>query len=243
VAGELDLMPVPGGTRPRLRVKPGAKKNAIVGAHGGALKLSVAAPPERGKANRAVVELLANALGLPSSAVTIATGETSQDKVAEIAMSSSKIRERLAALALALLALTSLACTSKGYEPGLGELMSLQQMRHEKLWRAGEAGNWELAAYELDELGEGFDDVVRFHPTHKDSPLPLSDIVPKIMGQPLRSARSAVDAHDPQAFAMAFDAVTAACNSCHQATNFGFNVVHRPPDSAWYANQDFAPHR
>jgi uncharacterized protein (TIGR00251 family) len=243
VAGEITLTAIEGGTRLRLRVKPGARKTAIVGSHGGALKLSVAAPPERGKANRAVVALLAKALGLPSSAVTIASGETSQDKIAEIAMSPSRIRGLLAALVLALLVIASLACTNKGYEPGLGELMSLQQMRHEKLWRAGQAGNWELAAYELDELGEGFDDVVRFHPTHKDSPLPLSDIVPKIMGQPLRSARTAVEAHDPQAFASSFDAVTAACNSCHQATNFGFNVVQRPPDPMWYANQDFAPHR
>lgn len=46
---------------------------------------------------------------------------------------------------------------------GLGEIMSLQQMRHTKLWLAGEVGNWDLAAYEVDELGEGFDDVVKFH--------------------------------------------------------------------------------
>ncbi|MGE5413642.1 MAG: hypothetical protein ACM3NW_05660, partial [Syntrophomonadaceae bacterium] len=39
--------------------------------------------------------------------------------------------------------------------PGLGELMTFNQMRHAKLWFAGEAGNWKLARYELDELGEG----------------------------------------------------------------------------------------
>jgi hypothetical protein len=42
------------------------------------------------------------------------------------------------------------------YVPGLGELMSANQMRHAKLWFAGEAGNWPLAAYDLDELKEGF---------------------------------------------------------------------------------------
>ena len=114
-------------------------------------------------------------------------------------------------------------------------------MRHDKLWRAGEARNWALAGYELDELGEGFDDVVHFHPTHKDSPLPLGEIVPKIMNQPLQRTRAAVDAHDPQAFAEAFETLTSACNSCHQATNFGFNVVRRPPSDAAYANQEFAP--
>src|SRR5436853_5426089 len=71
------------------------------------------------------------------------------------------------------------------YAPGLGEMMSLQQMRHVKLWFAGDAGNWELAAYELDELGEGFDDIVKFHPTHKDSPVAPKDAVPRMMNQPL----------------------------------------------------------
>jgi hypothetical protein len=138
------------------------------------------------------------------------------------------------------LAVAASAC-SKGYAPGLGELMSLQQMRHDKLWRAGKAQNWALAGYELDELGEGFDDVVHFHPTHKDSPLPLTDIVPKIMGLTLQRTRAAVNARDSRAFVEAFDALTSSCNSCHQATNFGFNVVRRPPDDAAYANQDFAP--
>ena len=143
---------------------------------------------------------------------------------------------------LILTILAAVAACSHGYTPGLGELMSLQQMRHDKLWRAGQEQNWPLAAYELDELGEGFDDVVRFHPTHKDSPLALSEIVPKIMGEPLRTAHDAIDAKDPRAFAEAYDRLTEACNSCHQATNFGINVVRRPADAGWYANQDFAPH-
>jgi hypothetical protein len=138
--------------------------------------------------------------------------------------------------------LCSTAC-SRGYAPGLGELMSFQQIRHDKLWLAAQAQNWKLAAYELDELEEGFDDVVRFHPTHKDSPLALTDVVPKIMGQPLRSTRVAIDARDPRAFVAAFDTLTAACNSCHQATNFGINVVRRPQDAAWFGNQDFAAGR
>jgi hypothetical protein len=143
---------------------------------------------------------------------------------------------------MAALAAPELAC-SRGYQPGLGELMSLQQLRHDKLWRAAREENWPLAAYELDELGEGFDDVVRFHPTHKDSPVKLSEIVPKIMARPLSLAREAIDAKDPHAFGEAFDALTGACNACHQATNFGFNVVRRPPDDAWFGNQEFAPGR
>jgi hypothetical protein len=141
--------------------------------------------------------------------------------------------------ALILAALGTLAC-SRESGPGLGEIMTGNQMRHAKLWWAGEARNWDLAAYEVDELQEGFDDVVRFHPTHKDAPLPLSALVPKIMAEPMREVRRAIESKDSAAFVAAYDGLTSACNSCHQATNFGFNVVRRPTDASWFSNQDFA---
>jgi uncharacterized protein (TIGR00251 family) len=100
VKDDLELTPLPEGTRLRLRVTAGAKKTAIVGAHGGALKLSVTAVPERGRANRAVMKLLADALGLPTSAVTISSGKSSPDKVAEIALDVSAICAKLAELGL-----------------------------------------------------------------------------------------------------------------------------------------------
>jgi uncharacterized protein (TIGR00251 family) len=93
--GELELLPVLEGTRLRLRVKPGAKRDAIVGVHGGALKLAVAAPPEKGQANRAVLRLLARALELPPAAVTLVAGESSRDKVAVVALAPSEVRARL----------------------------------------------------------------------------------------------------------------------------------------------------
>ncbi len=125
------------------------------------------------------------------------------------------------------------------YAPGLGEIMTLQQMRHTKLWLAGQAENWDLASYEADELGEGFDDVVRFHPTHKDSPVAPKDAIPRMVSEPLAEVRVAVDERNAAAFARAYDKLTAACNSCHQATNFGFNVVQRPATNP-YPNQVFA---
>jgi hypothetical protein len=125
------------------------------------------------------------------------------------------------------------------YTPGLGELMTLQQMRHTKLWLAGEAQNWQLAAYELDELKEGFDDVVRFHPTHKDSPVAPKDAIPRMMIGPLDDLGKAVEQRDSSAFGAAFDALTAGCNNCHEATNFSFNRVRRP-DGNPFPNQVFA---
>src|SRR5262245_27457626 len=124
------------------------------------------------------------------------------------------------------------------YTPGLGEIMTLTQMRHAKLWFAGQAGNWPLASYELDELHEGLDDAATFHPTHKDSPVPIPQVIEKIMTSPLNELDKAVKAHDGAAFSAAFDALTEACNACHRATNFGFNVVTRPAANT-YSNQAF----
>ena len=132
------------------------------------------------------------------------------------------------------------APAAEAYVPGLGDIMSLQQMRHVKLWFAGEAGNWELASYELDELGEGFDDAMKFHPTHKDSPVPLTEVIPQMGTALVTNLRKAVDAKDEAAFERGFDELTAGCNNCHQATRFGFNRVQRPATNP-YPNQVFAP--
>lgn len=63
-----------------LRVIPGAGSSVIVGAHGGALKVRVSAAPEKGKANKAVINLLEKSLGIKRGAASIVSGETSKDK-------------------------------------------------------------------------------------------------------------------------------------------------------------------
>ncbi len=95
-AGWLELVESAGFTRLRLRVKPGSKRNAVLGVRDGALKLGVVARPERGKANRAVLKLLAAALGVPPSAITIVAGEASQDKTVLVRMARDAISRRLA---------------------------------------------------------------------------------------------------------------------------------------------------
>jgi uncharacterized protein len=59
----------------------------VVGVHGGALKLSVKTPPEKGRANKDVVSLVAETFGLTPSDVTILSGETSSDKIVRLALS------------------------------------------------------------------------------------------------------------------------------------------------------------
>jgi len=68
----------------RVRVQPRASTDGIVGEHAGGLKLKVRAVPEKGKANRAAVEILAKSLGVAGSRVRLARGERSRDKVFEV---------------------------------------------------------------------------------------------------------------------------------------------------------------
>ena len=89
------LTAVVGGTRLRLRVKPGARRAEIVGVHGGALKVSVNAPPERGKANGAVVDLIARTLGISIESVTIVGGAASQDKLVLVGLPIDEMKRRL----------------------------------------------------------------------------------------------------------------------------------------------------
>jgi uncharacterized protein (TIGR00251 family) len=76
---------VSASTRLRLRVAPGASRPGIVGRHGTAWKVRVVAAPEAGKANDAVVRLLADILKLPVRDIEIVSGHSSRDKVVELA--------------------------------------------------------------------------------------------------------------------------------------------------------------
>lgn len=67
-----------------VRVQPKASADRIVGEHGGALKITVTAAPEKGKANAAVIALLSEKLGIPKSAIEIVRGETSRLKTVRI---------------------------------------------------------------------------------------------------------------------------------------------------------------
>jgi uncharacterized protein (TIGR00251 family) len=67
-----------------VRVQPKSSADRILGEHGGALKVSVTAAPEKGKANAAVIALLAEKLGVPKSAIEIVRGEASRLKTVRI---------------------------------------------------------------------------------------------------------------------------------------------------------------
>ena len=117
--------------------------------------------------------------------------------------------------------------------PGLGEIMALQQMRHIKLWFAGNAANWPLADYEIGELKEGFEDVTKQLG---------GDIVSQHVGAPMSELEKSIDGKNRTVFAAAFDKLSAGCNACHHTLDHGFIVIQRP-QSLPYSNQDFTPQK
>jgi len=67
-----------------VKVVPGASRDRLAGVHGDALKIQVAAPPERGKANAAVEALLAFLLGVPIRSVEVVRGHSSPRKIVRV---------------------------------------------------------------------------------------------------------------------------------------------------------------
>jgi uncharacterized protein (TIGR00251 family) len=93
------LSPHAGGTILPVKAQPGARKSAIAGVHAGALKVAVAAAPEKGKANAAIAALLVEALGCKASQVTLLAGAAARQKRFLIAgVTPEDLRQRLAAL-------------------------------------------------------------------------------------------------------------------------------------------------
>jgi hypothetical protein len=115
------------------------------------------------------------------------------------------------------------------YHPELGEQMLTIQIRHARLWFAGEAGNWTLAAFELQELKEAFDAVVEQNPEHAIfQPQRLADILPAMTKAPVTALRDAIDHGSKAEFEKAYDGLSAACSGCHHIAGNDFLMIQRP---------------
>jgi hypothetical protein len=146
----------------------------------------------------------------------------------------------LAGVALVTAAGSAISEPAKPYEPGLVEFMMTVQTHHAKLWLAGNARNWDLADYQVDELKELFEDIAKRIPVYKD--VPVGKMIESVTMAPIGEIEAAIKTRDGKAFATGFDKLTTACNSCHEAANRGFIVIQRPATSA-FPNQSFAPKR
>jgi hypothetical protein len=126
------------------------------------------------------------------------------------------------------------------YAPGLGEFMTATQLRHAKLWYAGKENNWDLAAYEIDEIAEGLEDAESQFPTHDG--IPVADMIKANIDPAVEQLKKAVEAKSSIKFTVAFDGLTNACNTCHAGANKPFIRIRRPT-SPPLSNQNFAPEK
>jgi len=118
------------------------------------------------------------------------------------------------------------------YKPGLGEFMSSIQVHHAKLWFAGQNQNWQLAAFEIDEIKEALEDIPLYC-ADRPEVQQLGMINPAI-----DSISNAINTKNQPRFKNSFVLLTATCNNCHHATNHAFNVI-KIPDTPPFSNQDF----
>jgi hypothetical protein len=121
------------------------------------------------------------------------------------------------------------------YVPRLGDIMNSVQSRHMKLWFAGKAQNWELAAFELRQIKAGLLEAAVHYPG-----IPATNVT--TMTKPVEAISSAIDARDVKQFAKAVGELTDGCNVCHQSMERGFVVIQTPTVSP-FSNQVFAPQK
>jgi cytochrome c553 len=123
------------------------------------------------------------------------------------------------------------------FGPHMGALMSMIiQPRHAKLGLAGKAQNWELAAYSLKELRQGFAVVAKAVPRWEGQPIP--DLFDSAVSQPITLIDFAIKLRFQKQFDEAYESLTKGCNACHGTTGHAF-VVIKVPEVSSFPNQEF----
>ena len=90
------VQPSENGATLKIKVQPKSSRNQVDGYKEGVLRLRVTAPPEAGKANAAVISLLAQTLGIPKNHVRIVRGHASREKLVEVeSLTPGEIERRL----------------------------------------------------------------------------------------------------------------------------------------------------
>ena len=145
----------------------------------------------------------------------------------------------IAALALMTPVAVAAQAANEPYTPGLGEFMIATQLRHAKLWFAGQSKNWASLIMRLGgEIKEGLEDAAKYDPMHDGLPIP--DMIKGAPDAPLEALQKAVDAKNSAQFATAFDSLTKGCNACHASAKKVFIKIQRPTAPP-ATNQVFRP--
>jgi hypothetical protein len=125
------------------------------------------------------------------------------------------------------------------FKPAMDDLMTmLVQPRHIRLYYAGQAGNWPLAAFEANELRASLARIGRTIPNYRN--INVDTAVASIFADRLSPVDAAVKAGDRAQFAAAFGEMTNACNDCHKGMEHPFLVI-KIPDAGSFPDQEFHP--
>ncbi len=148
-----------------------------------------------------------------------------------------------ACLGIGLASSVSITAIAEGYDanrPTLGDLMTLTQLRHFKLWYAARLRNWKLAAYELDQFETTIGRIVKLYPS--TSTVAQANLIHEKTDPAILDLHRALKDGDSPGFEAAYLRITSACNECHEAAGVGFIVVQVPTKSP-FSNQNFKPSR
>jgi hypothetical protein len=125
------------------------------------------------------------------------------------------------------------------FKPAMDDLMTmLVQPRHIKLYYAGQAKNWTLAGFQINELRGALARIGRTIPNYRN--ISVETAVASIFADKLKAVDAAVKAADLAQFNTAYGEMTGACNDCHKGMEHPFLVI-KVPDANNYPDQEFRP--
>jgi hypothetical protein len=128
------------------------------------------------------------------------------------------------------------------FKPAFDDLMTmLVQPRHTKLWLAAQQQNWQLAGFELNEMGGALKRVGQTIPKYRN--ISVDATVGSIFAPKIQAVAGAIGAKNITQFNSAYAELTNACNLCHEALDHPFLVIKVPDASAANAfpDQNFRP--
>src|SRR6266511_4406487 len=116
--------------------------------------------------------------------------------------------------------------SAKELDPGLGEYMTTIQLHAGKLWFAVKASNWELAAYELDELKETMEAAKGLNA--EKNGIKISNVLDSVLQTQLPELDKSIKSKSQTKFQSAYDETLSACNGCHESAGYRFIRIVRP---------------
>jgi hypothetical protein len=125
------------------------------------------------------------------------------------------------------------------FKPAMDDLMTmLVQPRHIRLYYAGQAKNWQLAALQVNELRGALARIGRTIPNYRN--INVDTAVAAIFADKLAAVSATIKAGDEAQFMAAYGEMTAACNDCHKGMEHPFLVI-KVPDGGYFPDQEFRP--